>query len=93
MAAIDARAASATAAGSLSRMSCHLATRPAGRAVAVGGIVRAGLVGERIGPDAALDHFRQDLGGIAEQADAGRLGRALRMISSASSMLVARRSR
>ena len=36
--------------------------------------MRAGLVGERVRPDAALQHFGQDLGGVAEQADAGRLG-------------------
>jgi hypothetical protein len=66
--------------------------QPAGQ-IAVGGIVRAGLVGDRVGPDAARDHLGQDLGGIAEQADeTGRLGRGA-MISSASSMLVARRSR
>ena len=47
---------------------------PAGRAIAVGGIVGAGLVGQRVGADAAREHFGQDFGGIAEQADAGRLG-------------------
>ena len=49
---------------------------PAGRAIAVRRIVGAGLVGEGIGPDAALQHLGQDLGGIAEQSDAGRLSRA-----------------
>ncbi len=28
-----------------------------------------GLVGDHIGADAAADHFRQDVGGIAEQAN------------------------
>ena len=51
---------------------------PAGRAIAVGGIVGAGLVGDRVGADAARDHFGQDFGGIAEQADAGRFGRLAR---------------
>src|SRR6478735_8870593 len=48
---------------------------PARRAIAVGGIVRAGLVRECIWPDAAFEHLRKDLGGVAEQPDAGRLGR------------------
>ena len=69
------RAASATAAGIALAHLLPFGDAPAGRAVAVGGIVRAGLVGERVGPDAALEHLGQDLGGIAEQADAGRLGR------------------
>ncbi len=34
----------------------------------------AGLVGQRVGADAAREHLGQDFGGIAEQADAGRLG-------------------
>ncbi len=50
---------------------------PAGRAVTVGGIVGAGLVGQRIGTNAPRQHVRKQFGGIAEQADAGRfLGRA-----------------
>jgi hypothetical protein len=65
---------------------------PAERQIAVDRIVRRRLVGHGVGPDAAPDHLRQISRRIAEQADAGRLvGR--RMISSASSMLVARRSR
>jgi hypothetical protein len=36
--------------------------------------VRRSLVGNRIGANAAADHFGQDLGAVAEQADAGRLG-------------------
>ena len=36
--------------------------------------MRRCLVGNRVGADAAPDHFGQDFGGIAEQADAGRLG-------------------
>ena len=45
---------------------------PADRQIAVHGIMRAGLVGHRIGFDPAADQFGQDLGGIAEQRD--RLG-------------------
>ena len=66
---------------------------PAGRAIAVGGIVGAGLVGQSVGADAAREHLGQDFGGIAKQADAGRFASRFAMISSASSMLVARRSR
>ena len=74
-AAIDLRAAALTAAGSRSRISVHLGDAPAGRAIAVGGIVRRGLVGDRVGADAARDHLGQDFGGVAEQADGGGLGR------------------
>ena len=35
----------------------------------------AGLVGDRVGADSARDHFGEDFGGVAEQADADRLGR------------------
>ena len=31
--------------------------------------MRRGLVGDHVGADAAADQFRQDFGGIAEQAD------------------------
>ena len=48
---------------------------PACGAIAVGGIVRACLVGKRVRANAALQHLGQDLGGIAEQSDAGRLSR------------------
>jgi hypothetical protein len=48
--------------------------RPAGRAIAVDGIVRAGLVGDRVGTDAARQHLRHDFRRVAEQADAGRFG-------------------
>ena len=51
---------------------------PAGRAIAVGRVVGAGLVGDRVGTDAARDHFGKDFGGVAEQADDGRFGRARR---------------
>ena len=68
---------------------------PAGRAVAVRRIVGGGLVGERIGADAARQHLGQHFGGIAEQAHGHWLtGSAARaMISSASSMLAAATSR
>ena len=45
---------------------------PADRQIAVDRIVGRGLVGDRVGPDAAPDHLGQDLGGIAEQADRDR---------------------
>src|SRR3546814_3558129 len=49
-----------------------LLDRPADRQVAVHRVVGAGLVGDRVGTNAALDHPRPDLGGVAEQRD--RLG-------------------
>ena len=48
---------------------------PARRAVSIRGIMRAGLVGERVRADIPLQHLRKDFGGIAEQADAGRFAR------------------
>jgi len=35
--------------------------------------VGAGLIGENIGNDAALHHFGQDIGAVADQADGDRL--------------------
>ena len=46
---------------------------PARRQVAVDQVVRAGLVGDEVGPDAAPHELGQDLGGVAEQADRTRL--------------------
>ena len=46
---------------------------PADRQVAVGRIVRRGLVGHGVGPDAALYQLRQDFGRIAQQTDRQRL--------------------
>ena len=51
-------------------------TRPAARQVAVDEVVRRGLVGDEVGPDAAAsraDELGQDFGGVAEQADRHRL--------------------
>ena len=48
---------------------------PAHRQVAVDRIVRAGLVGDRIGLHAALDQLGQHLGGVAEQRDGFGLAR------------------
>ena len=65
-----------TTAGGIAFAHVHpLGDAPAGRAIAVGGIVGAGLVGDRVGADSARDHFGEDFGGVAEQADAGRDGR------------------
>ena len=65
---------------------------PAGGAVTVGGIVRAGLVGQRVGPDAALSISGRISAALPSRPTlVGSV--ALRMISSASSMLVARWSR
>ncbi|MNV94209.1 hypothetical protein D3C71_1889850 [compost metagenome] len=56
-----------------------LLDRPADRQITVARIMRRGLVGNDIGAWAtglhALDQFREDFGGIAEQAD--RFGFAL----------------
>ena len=46
---------------------------PAGRQIAVDRIVRRGLIGDDVGPDAAPHEFGEDLGGVAEQADRDRL--------------------
>ena len=46
---------------------------PADRQIAVDRIVRRGLVGQRVRPDPAPHHLRQDLRRIAEQADRDRL--------------------
>ena len=54
--------------------------RPAGRQIAVDRIMRRGLVGERIGPDAAGDEFREEFRRIAEQADRDRLSRLVRTL-------------
>ncbi len=43
--------------------------RPACREIAVARIVRAGLVGDEIGPDAAPDQFGEEFGRVAEHAD------------------------
>ncbi|MNT69065.1 hypothetical protein D3C72_2073480 [compost metagenome] len=42
---------------------------PAGGQVAVDGVVGAGLIRHQIGANAALDHFRQKVSCIAQQAD------------------------
>ena len=70
--AIDSFAASTTAAGSRCAHLCRIGQGPAGRQVAVERIVRAGLVGDHVRPDAALQELREDLGGVAEQADGER---------------------
>ncbi len=72
------RAARACCAGSACA-AFHCATRPAGRQVAVDEVVRRGLVGDQVGPEAArlrpLQQLGQQLGGVAEQADRdGALG-------------------
>jgi hypothetical protein len=73
----EARAAASTAAGSETRLSSHSATvQPMGQ-IAVDQVVGAGLVGDQIGPDAALDQFRQNISRIAQQADGYRLCRRL----------------
>ena len=43
------------------------------RDVTIQRIVRAGLIGQHIGNDSALHHFRQHIGAIADQADGNRL--------------------
>ena len=53
---------------------------PAGRQIAVDRIMRRGLVGERVGPDALGDEFREQFRGIAEQPDRDRLSRLVRAI-------------
>jgi hypothetical protein len=54
--------------------------------------MRAGLVGDRVGADAAGEHLGHHFGRIAEQPTlVGSV--AAPMISSASSMVAARRSR
>ena len=50
-----------------------LAHGPALRQIAVDRVMRRGLVGDHVRPDAAADHFGQDLGAVAEQADRLRL--------------------
>ena len=63
---------------------------PSGRQIAVRGIMRGGLVRHRIGPDAARQHFRKYLRGIAEQADRDGFAAAMRgcTMASASSIEV-----
>ncbi len=52
-----------------------LLQRPAGRQIAVDRVVRARLVGDHVGPDAAAVELGKDLGGVAEEADRKRLFR------------------
>ena len=52
---------------------------PALRQIAVDGIVRRGLVGHRVGPHATPHQFRENVGGIAEQADRDRFTVAARL--------------
>ena len=52
-----------------------LLDRPSGRQIPVDEIVRRGLVGHHVGPDAAPDELGQDVGGVAEQSH--RHGRPL----------------
>jgi hypothetical protein len=72
-----------------------LGERPSLRQIAVDRIVRAGLVGDDVRPDAATHQLGKNIGGIAEQADRDRLPalRRLAMIASASSSVLACRSR
>ena len=78
--AIDCLAAVSTAFGSLLALRLPLGERPARRQVAVERIVRGGLVGHHVGPDAAPHQLGEDLGGIAEQADRHRLACRLRLL-------------
>jgi len=39
--------------------------------VTIEGIVRAGLIGQQIGNEISLRHFREDVGTIANQTDRG----------------------
>ena len=55
-----------------------LPKRPSLRQVAVDGIVRRGLVGDDVGPDAAAHELGQDFGGIAEERDRHGLALARR---------------
>ena len=50
-----------------------LGKRPSLRQVTVDRIVRAGLVGDDVRPDATAHQFGKNIGGIAEQADRDRL--------------------
>ena len=50
--------------------------RPARGQIAVDRIMRRGLIGHRVGPDAAPHQFGQHLGGVAEQADRDRFSLA-----------------
>ncbi len=60
---------------------CRLVERQPGGNVAVERVVRGGLVGDEVHADATADDLREDLGGVAEQADAARDALRLRYSS------------
>ena len=62
------------------------------RHIAVERIVRAGLIGQNIGNDAASHHFRQDIRAIADQPDRKRC-RSLRACSISSQRFIERCAR
>ena len=71
--AIDCLAARSTPFGIARAPRFPFGERPALRQIAVERIVRRGLVGDDVGPDAAPHQLREDVGGVAEQADRDRL--------------------
>ena len=79
------------ASGSRVAQRARLVERHAVRDIAVQRIVRAGLVGEDVGHEAAADQLGQHVGAVADQADRDA-ARGARRIASASSRVRAMRS-